>query len=164
MSAQGHECGSRALARRTLGNGSISAARIGRHLKSLCEEDRGEILQQIGTDRKFRYRFVEPMMQPFILIQGLRTGQITSRSTTSLLLTISRGFPTTFSGPLSDGHAAVLSGWPPAPCPPLAPPSCPHHTAAGSLPCQASPPSAMSIIDLASWLGSLGRLGVIAMA
>jgi hypothetical protein len=50
------------------------------------------------------------MMQPFILIQGLRTGQIThaSRSTTLLLLTISRGFPTTFSGPLSDGHAAVL--------------------------------------------------------
>jgi hypothetical protein len=77
----------RALARRTLGNGSISAARIGQHLKSLCEEDRGEILQQIGTDRKFRYRFVEPMMQPFILIQGLRTGQITRQQVNDLAAT-----------------------------------------------------------------------------
>jgi hypothetical protein len=77
----------RALARPTLGNGSISAARIGRHLKSLCEEDRGRILQQIGTDRKFRYRFVEPMMQPFILIQGLRTGQITRQQVNDLAAT-----------------------------------------------------------------------------
>ena len=77
----------RALARRTLGNGSNSAARIGRYLKSLCEEDRGEILQQIGTDRKFRYRFVEPMMQPFILIQGLRTGQITRQQVNDLAAT-----------------------------------------------------------------------------
>jgi Cdc6-like AAA superfamily ATPase len=60
---------------------------FGQHLKSLCEPDRGSILEQIGTDRKFRYRFVEPMMQPFILIQGLRTGQITRQQVNDLAAT-----------------------------------------------------------------------------
>jgi hypothetical protein len=57
------------------------------HLKSLCEPDRGSILEQIGTDRKFRYRFVEPMMQPFILVQGLRTEQITRQQVNDLAAT-----------------------------------------------------------------------------
>jgi len=60
---------------------------FGQHLKSLCEPDRGGILEQIGTDRKFRYRFVEPMMQPFILVQGLRTGQITRQQVNDLAAT-----------------------------------------------------------------------------
>lgn len=49
---------------------------FGQHLKVLCEVDRGEILEQKGSPRKFRYRFVEPMMQPFILMQGLQSGAI----------------------------------------------------------------------------------------
>jgi DNA polymerase III delta prime subunit len=60
---------------------------FGQHLKSLCEPDRGSILEQIGTDRKFRYRFVEPMMQPFILVQGLRTAQITRQQVNDLAAT-----------------------------------------------------------------------------
>jgi Cdc6-like AAA superfamily ATPase len=47
------------------------------HLKNLSQQDRGGILDQIGTDRRYRYRFVEPMMQPFILMHGLRNGLIT---------------------------------------------------------------------------------------
>ena len=60
---------------------------FGQHLKSLCEPDRGDFLEQIGTDRKFRYRFVEPMMQPFILVQVLRTGQITRQQVNELAAT-----------------------------------------------------------------------------
>ena len=60
---------------------------FGQHLKSLCEPDRGDIPGQIGTDRKFRYRFVGPMMQPFILVQGLRTGQITRQQVNELAAT-----------------------------------------------------------------------------
>jgi hypothetical protein len=44
---------------------------------ALCETDRGKILEQIGSERKYRYRFVEPMMQPFILMHGLREELIT---------------------------------------------------------------------------------------
>lgn len=60
---------------------------FGQHLKNLCEKDRGKILEQIGTERKFRYRFVEPMMQPFILMQGLRDHLITRQQITDLAAT-----------------------------------------------------------------------------
>ena len=70
-----------------LGRSEAKVSLFGQHLKSLCEPDRGSILEQIGTDRKFRYRFVEPMMQPFTLIQGLRTGQITRQQVNDLAST-----------------------------------------------------------------------------
>jgi hypothetical protein len=38
-------------------------------------------------ERKFRYRFVEPMMQPFVLMQGLRTGVITRKQVDELAAT-----------------------------------------------------------------------------
>lgn len=60
-----------------LGGRDTPVSLFGQHLKTLCEEDRGKILEQIGTERKFRYRFVEPMMQPFVLMNGRRNGLIT---------------------------------------------------------------------------------------
>jgi hypothetical protein len=42
------------------------------------------ILQQVGSDRKYRYRFVEPMMQPFILMQGVRNSLITRQQVSDL--------------------------------------------------------------------------------
>jgi Cdc6-like AAA superfamily ATPase len=60
---------------------------FGQHLKNLCERDRGKILGSIGTERRYRYRFVEPMMQPFILMQGLRGGLITRQQVNDLAAT-----------------------------------------------------------------------------
>lgn len=57
------------------------------HLKNLSGEDRGEILEQIGTERRYRYRFSEPMMQPYILMHGLRTGLITKDQVEKLAAT-----------------------------------------------------------------------------
>jgi hypothetical protein len=39
------------------------------------------------TNGKYRYRFVEPMMQPFILMQGLRSLLITRQQVTELAAT-----------------------------------------------------------------------------
>lgn len=50
---------------------------FGQHLKKLCLKERGSVLELIGSERKYRYRFVEPMMQPFILMNGLRHDWIT---------------------------------------------------------------------------------------
>jgi len=50
---------------------------FGQHLKHLCQEDHGHILEQTGVSRKFRYRFTQPMMQPFILINARRNELIT---------------------------------------------------------------------------------------
>jgi Cdc6-like AAA superfamily ATPase len=60
---------------------------FGQHLKNLCEPDRGRVLEQTGSERKYRYRFVEPMMQPFILMQGLRNGLITRQQVNDLAAT-----------------------------------------------------------------------------
>jgi Cdc6-like AAA superfamily ATPase len=65
----------------------VKVSLFGQHLKNLCNEDRGAILQFIGSDRKYRYRFVEPMMQPFILIHALRNGIITRQQVNALAAT-----------------------------------------------------------------------------
>ena len=45
-----------------------------RHLAHFCEAKRGPILQKMGDPRRLRYRFVDPMMQPFVIIHGYATG------------------------------------------------------------------------------------------
>jgi hypothetical protein len=48
-----------------------------RHLNQFSQEIRGPILRKKGRTRRFQYSFVEPMMQPFVLIKGLTEGLIT---------------------------------------------------------------------------------------
>jgi Cdc6-like AAA superfamily ATPase len=49
-----------------------------RHLKDFCEERRGPILQRIGGKRRTRFRFVNPLMQPFVVMQGIASNMITA--------------------------------------------------------------------------------------
>lgn len=42
-----------------------------RHLNDFCENIRGPVLQKIGTRRRFRFRFLNPLMQPFVIMHGL---------------------------------------------------------------------------------------------
>jgi Cdc6-like AAA superfamily ATPase len=41
------------------------------HLNDFCEESRGRVLQKTGSVRKFRFRFVNPLMQPYVVLHGL---------------------------------------------------------------------------------------------
>jgi Cdc6-like AAA superfamily ATPase len=45
-----------------------------RHLTHFCTEKRGPVLEKIGDPRKLRYRFADPMLQPFVIIHGYATG------------------------------------------------------------------------------------------
>ena len=45
-----------------------------RHLRGLCDDSRGEVLQRFGESRAYRYRFTDPMMQPYVLMRGLERG------------------------------------------------------------------------------------------
>ncbi|MPZ24267.1 MAG: AAA family ATPase [Dehalococcoidia bacterium] len=47
-----------------------------RHLHSLCEEDRGRILEREGTPRRHRFRFANPLIKPYVLLRGLRDGLV----------------------------------------------------------------------------------------
>jgi hypothetical protein len=37
---------------------------------------RGPILQRTGVPKRYRFRFANPLMQPFIIMQGLDSGMI----------------------------------------------------------------------------------------
>jgi hypothetical protein len=45
-----------------------------RQLNALAEPDRGPVLVKTGSERKFRYRFIEPHMEPYVLMRSLTTG------------------------------------------------------------------------------------------
>jgi Cdc6-like AAA superfamily ATPase len=42
-----------------------------RHLNDFAEAARGPVLHKTGTARRFRFRFINPMMQPFVVLHGL---------------------------------------------------------------------------------------------
>lgn len=46
------------------------------HLNAFCEEGRGPVLQRTGTPRRYRFRFENPLMQPFVIMNGIRNGLI----------------------------------------------------------------------------------------
>lgn len=48
-----------------------------RHLKLFCETTRGPILERTGPQRRYRYRFINPLMQPYVILNGLAKKIIT---------------------------------------------------------------------------------------
>src|SRR5215469_6455775 len=47
-----------------------------RHLDKFSQPERGPALKKEGMKRKFEYGFVQPMMQPYVLMKGLAEGKI----------------------------------------------------------------------------------------
>lgn len=47
-----------------------------RHLNDLSEDKRGPVLVKRGNPRNYRFRFINPMMQPYVIMFGLAEGLI----------------------------------------------------------------------------------------
>jgi Cdc6-like AAA superfamily ATPase len=47
-----------------------------RHLSLLCGAERGPVLDKRGTNGRFRYRFTDSLMQPYVVLRGLASGMI----------------------------------------------------------------------------------------
>ncbi len=47
-----------------------------KHLKAFCEPIRGSILERKGPPRRVQYRFVKPLMEPYVVLRGLADGLI----------------------------------------------------------------------------------------
>ena len=47
-----------------------------RHLHDFRTDGRGSVLQRFGELHRFRFRFADPMMQPYVLMQGLERGLV----------------------------------------------------------------------------------------
>lgn len=46
------------------------------HLKEFTEERRGPVLTKSGIPRLYRYKFTEPLLQPYVIMQGIKSGLI----------------------------------------------------------------------------------------
>lgn len=51
-------------------------AHFQRHLTEFLTEKRGKVLVRRGTRRQYRFRFNDPMMQPYVIIRGIQEGLI----------------------------------------------------------------------------------------
>jgi uncharacterized protein YejL (UPF0352 family) len=56
-----------------------------RHLNLFCDDARGPVLQKTGIPRRYRYRFVNPLVQPFVIMQGMADGLVTEQALASLM-------------------------------------------------------------------------------
>jgi Cdc6-like AAA superfamily ATPase len=55
-----------------------------RHLNDFCEDKRGPVLVKRGSERNYRFRFINPMMQPYVIMHGLANGLISQEDLSSL--------------------------------------------------------------------------------
>jgi hypothetical protein len=49
------------------------------HLDELARDERGPVLQKRGSPRQFRYRFVNPLLQPYVVMRGLSEGAVSPK-------------------------------------------------------------------------------------
>jgi hypothetical protein len=55
-----------------------------RHLDEFTSDHHGEVLQKDGQPRRYRFRFVNPMLQPYVIIRGVEDGLINEQSVAQL--------------------------------------------------------------------------------
>ena len=54
----------------------MEIANFQNHLKKFIGEERGQILIRRGKERAYKFRFQDPMMQPFVIMKGVEEGLI----------------------------------------------------------------------------------------
>jgi hypothetical protein len=54
----------------------VEIANFQRHLSEFISADRGAVLIRRGGERQYRFRFKDPMMQPYVIIKGIRDGMV----------------------------------------------------------------------------------------
>jgi len=47
------------------------------HLSQFLESERGAVLQREGSSRRYFYRFADPILQPYVVLNGLAAGLVT---------------------------------------------------------------------------------------
>ena len=55
---------------------SLDIPNFARHLKEFSEPGRGDLIQRVGVERKFRYRFNSPLMRPYIIMRAYAEGML----------------------------------------------------------------------------------------
>jgi hypothetical protein len=63
---------------------SIEIGHLRPQLHELIEEKRGKVIERVGEERGFRYRFSDPAMQPYVIMAGIRAGILTDAAKSAL--------------------------------------------------------------------------------
>jgi hypothetical protein len=58
----------------------VELSDIQKHLDRFLTKEHGEVLTKVGSAKRFRYRFSEPIMQPFVIMMGIHNKLIPPRS------------------------------------------------------------------------------------
>jgi hypothetical protein len=66
-------------------NKPFTTDRFAGHLKAFCEPDRGAVLKRMGVEYRWRYRFSNPLMQPYVIMRGIQTGLVNERQLQKLV-------------------------------------------------------------------------------
>jgi Cdc6-like AAA superfamily ATPase len=54
----------------------VDIANFQNHLGAFSSAERGGILQRFGKERAYKYRFADPKMQPYVIMQGIASGDV----------------------------------------------------------------------------------------
>lgn len=68
-----------------LGRDSVPIATYQKHLNEFCEPTRGPILNRSGSQRSYKYRFIDPLMPPFILMHAVATELVDAEALSNLM-------------------------------------------------------------------------------
>lgn len=60
-------------------------AHFEKHLRRFSSDEGGNVLTKRGGERQITFRFADPMMQPYVIIRGIRSGMIDDAAKSSLL-------------------------------------------------------------------------------
>jgi Cdc6-like AAA superfamily ATPase len=63
------------------------------HLKNFIKEERGCVLVRKGSERAYRFRFREPMMQPFVIMRGIEQGLVDPKAIDALSFPAQQSLP-----------------------------------------------------------------------
>jgi Cdc6-like AAA superfamily ATPase len=59
--------------------GKPATTSFAQHLDELAGPDRGPVLQKRGVPRRYRYRFANPLLQPYVVMRGVSDGTVSAK-------------------------------------------------------------------------------------
>lgn len=62
--------------REITGNTLIETSAFASHLTKLRSPERGPVLARVGEMRRYRYRFINPLLQPYVIMHGISANRI----------------------------------------------------------------------------------------
>lgn len=69
------------------------------HLKAFTEVERGPVLKREGPERRYRYRFADPLLQPFVVLTALSEGWLPEHYKSSLFAQVGGDIPQAKASP-----------------------------------------------------------------